>query len=191
MSEIEFRRRAIKTLTNSVGVYALCDLDQIPVYVGQSSDGIQSRVRRHLTSARSDIIANRQIDVWEIAYVWAFPAEKQNLNHLEAFLYHHFNDQSRLMNGSVPKRPNVQLGQAPEPSQIVQVIPDAIIQSRIDPGQRAARQANHYCAIADHFLNVKPSDEIGRAMEAHLWRLVENHKTLMSRLPLFEEYYDD
>ena len=31
------------------------------------ADGIRSRVARHLTSARSDIIANRQIDVWEIA----------------------------------------------------------------------------------------------------------------------------
>ena len=44
-----------------------------PIYVGQSVDGIRSRVNRHLTSARSDIIANRQIDVWEIAWVWAYP----------------------------------------------------------------------------------------------------------------------
>lgn len=53
---LAFRRNAVRSLTNEVGVYVLCDLDQIPIYVGQSSDGIRARVRRHLTSARSDII---------------------------------------------------------------------------------------------------------------------------------------
>ena len=72
---ITFRRKAVRTLTNDVGVYVLCDLDQVPIYVAQSADGIRTRVRRHLTSARSDIIANRQIDVWEIAWVWAYPAK--------------------------------------------------------------------------------------------------------------------
>jgi hypothetical protein len=54
-----YRARQIKDLTDQIGVYALCDLDGVPIYVGQSVDGIRSRVRRHLTSARSDIIANR------------------------------------------------------------------------------------------------------------------------------------
>jgi excinuclease UvrABC nuclease subunit len=61
------RSKVLGGLTNEIGVYALCDLDQVPIYVGQSVDGIRTRVRRHLTSARSDVIANRQIDVWEIA----------------------------------------------------------------------------------------------------------------------------
>jgi hypothetical protein len=67
--DLTFRRKAVRTLTNEIGCYVLCDLDQAPIYVGQSVDGIRSRVNRHLTSARSDIIANRQIDVWEIAWV--------------------------------------------------------------------------------------------------------------------------
>jgi len=62
-----FRARQLSLLTNLIGVYALCDLDGMPVYVGQSTDGIRARVQRHLTSARSDVIANRMIDVWEIA----------------------------------------------------------------------------------------------------------------------------
>jgi excinuclease UvrABC nuclease subunit len=72
-TDFAFRKNAVRQLTNEIGVYALCDLDNVPVYVGQSSDGIRKRVSRHLTSARSDIIANRQIDVWEIAWVWAYP----------------------------------------------------------------------------------------------------------------------
>ena len=71
----DFRSRALSQLTNEIGVYALCDLDGQPIYVGQSIDGIRTRVRRHLTSARSDVIANRQIDVWEIAFVWAWPVD--------------------------------------------------------------------------------------------------------------------
>lgn len=65
--DFNFRKQAVKALTNETGVYILSDLDDVPIYVGQSTDGIRSRVARHLTSARSDIIANRQIDVWEIA----------------------------------------------------------------------------------------------------------------------------
>lgn len=68
-SSIAFRRAACERITNEIGVYALCDLDGIPIYVGQSVDGVRARVRRHLTSARSDIIANRQVDVWEAAWV--------------------------------------------------------------------------------------------------------------------------
>ena len=53
-----------------------------------ASWGIQSRVRRHLTSARSDVIANRQIDVWEIAFVWAWPVSSPDqLVPLEAHLF--------------------------------------------------------------------------------------------------------
>jgi hypothetical protein len=67
-------RRAVRTLTNEIGCYLLCDLDQVPIYDGQSI-GIRSHVNRHLTSARSDIIANCQIDVWEIAWVLAYPVK--------------------------------------------------------------------------------------------------------------------
>jgi hypothetical protein len=59
---LAFRRRAGRTLINRIGCYVLCDLDEVPIYVGQSIDGIRARVNRHLTSARSDIIANRQVD---------------------------------------------------------------------------------------------------------------------------------
>jgi excinuclease UvrABC nuclease subunit len=38
--DLGFRRRAVKTLTNKIGCYVLCDLDAIPIYVGQSKDGI-------------------------------------------------------------------------------------------------------------------------------------------------------
>jgi hypothetical protein len=178
MTDFAFRKKAVKTLTTSIGVYVLCDLDNVPIYVGQSKDGIRSRVARHLTSARSDIIANRQIDVWEIAYVWTYPVTSADtINALEAQLFHHFNPQSQLMNGTVP--PSNGYGAVPEPEQIVQVMPDAEVRERKDPAQRLPRQADHYAQIVGHFLAVKNSPQIARAMDAHFSRLQKYHRTLL------------
>lgn len=115
---IVFRRSAIATLETRIGVYALCDLDGVPIYIGQSVDGIRARVRRHLTSARSDIIANRQVDVWEIAYVMAWPTERELIGALEGALFHHYNALSPLMNGSVPPTPSGPFD-IPAPTQII------------------------------------------------------------------------
>jgi hypothetical protein len=153
--DLPFRRRAVRTLTNEIGCYALCDLDQVPIYVGQSVDGIRSRVNRHLTSARSDIIANRQIDVWEIAWVWAYPVKnKMEIGALEDALFHKFHARSALMNGKVPK-PLAAESEPPEPTQRVQVMPDAEIAEKKDPALRLPRQAEHYSQIVGHFLAVK------------------------------------
>src|SRR5882757_2455835 len=104
--DLPFRHRAVRTLTNEIGCYVLCDLDEVPIYVGRSVDSIRARVNRHLTSARSDIIANRQIDVWEIAWVWAYPVAKlQDIQPLENALFHAFHSKSALMNGKVPPNP--------------------------------------------------------------------------------------
>lgn len=176
--DFEFRRKAVQQLTNKCGVYSLCDLDNVPIYVGQSTDGIRSRVRRHLTSARSDIIANRQIDVWEIAYVWTYPvADKAEIKLLEARLFHFFHPKSELMNGTHPPKPP--RGKRPKPAQIVQVMSDEEIADKKDPAQRLPRQAAHYAQVIGHFLAVKNSRQISRAMDAHFERLQKYHARLL------------
>ena len=128
-TNFDFRNKACGSLTSEIGVYVLCDLDKTPIYVGQSKDGIRSRVRRHLTSARSDIIDG--------------------------------------------------ITQLPEPAQIVQVMSDAENEDKSDPVHRLPRQAAHYTQMVDHFLNVKKSTEILRAMEAHFGRLQRYHNSLV------------
>ena len=176
--DLAFRRQAVRTLTNAIGCYVLCDLDGVPIYVGQSVDGIRSRVNRHLTSARSDIIANRQVDVWEIAWVWAYPvAIRAEIAALEDALFHKFHSDSPLMNGKVPKRgPALAL---PEPLQIVQVMADSEIVEKRDPALRLPRQAEHYSQIVGHFLAVKNSREIALSIEAHFARLTAYHHRLL------------
>jgi hypothetical protein len=177
--DLAFRRKAVRTLTNEIGCYVLCDLDQVPIYVGQSVDGIRSRVNRHLTSARSDIIANRQIDVWEIAWVWAYPVkDKGEIGDLEDQLFHAFNAKSALMNGKVPK-PRAVRASPPDPSQKVQVMTDAEIAEKKDPALRLPRQAEHYSQIVGHFLAVKNSREIAGAIQAHFERLQKYHRQLL------------
>lgn len=157
----------------------LCDLDGVPIYVGQSTDGIRSRVARHLTSARSDIIANRQLDVWEVAYVWAYPVNsKEEIGPLEGLLYHHYHPKSQLINGTVPPKPE-DASVVPEPLQKVQVMSDEEIASRRDSVHRLPRQANHYAEIVGHFLEVKQSKQIGKAMGAHFQRLSRYHNDLL------------
>ncbi len=177
--DFKFRRRAVRTLTTQIGVYVLADLDNVPVYVGQSTDGIRARVQRHLTSARSDVIANRQIDVWEIAFVWEYPTEsKPEMDALEAALFHHFNPGSRLMNGTIPAEPAGPVT-IPDPANVVQVMPDEEIAEKKDPELRLPRQAKHYADIVGHFLAVKNSNQVARAMDAHFERLAKYHRTLL------------
>ena len=177
--DLAFRRKAVRTLTNEIGCYVLCDLDQVAIYVGQSVDGIRSRVNRHLTSARSDIIANRQIDVWEIAWVWAYPVrDKTEIGTLEDELFHAFNAKSALMNGKAPK-PRANRSSPPDPSQKVQVMSDAEIAEKKDPALRLPRQAEHYSQIVGHFLAVKNSKEIAGAIQAHFERLQKYHRQLL------------
>lgn len=177
--DLAFRRSAVRTLTNKVGCYVLCDLDQVPLYVGQSRDGIRARVNRHLTSARSDIIANRQVDVWEIAWVWAYPIENvDEISRTETALFHAFHPKSALMNGKVPPAPENKI-EIPAPFQIVQVMSDNEILEKLDPALRLPRQAEHYSQIVGHFLAVKNSKEIAGAIQAHYQRLSKYHRQLL------------
>ena len=178
--DFSFRRTQVRRLTTSIGVYALCDLDNVPIYVGQSKDGIRARVQRHLTSARSDIIANRQVDVWEIAFVWAFPvSSKQQLGPLEATLYSIHHPQSRLMNGTVPKE-EVKTSLKIEPEEVVQVMPEAERLEKLELDQRLPRQAKQYADIVGHFLAVKNSDQISLSMDAHFERLSRYHAIMLN-----------
>ncbi len=178
--DLAFRKVAVGKLTTKIGCYVLCDLDQVPIYVGQSTDGIRKRVQRHLTSARSDVIANRQIDVWEIAWVWAYPvSSKPEIEPLEDALFHEFHPISPLMNGKVPKQP-AEGFVIPEPQQVVQVMGNDEIEDKRDPALRLPRQAEHYTQIVGHFLAVKNSKEIAGAIQAHFDRLQRYHREMLN-----------
>lgn len=169
----DFRQDALQSLTNDVGVYALVDLDGDPLYVGKSHDGIRNRVRRHLTSARSDIIANRQIDPWEIAEVWAWPCAPNEIAPMEAALFRKFDAAKTLMNGSIPS--SMVALEPPDPAQKVQVLPGDVRSQRLQPEIRLPRQIEHYNRLVDYILVVKDARHLRRSAGAHYERLSRYH----------------
>ena len=117
--------------------------------------------------------------MWEIAWVWAYPAKnKAEIGVLEDELFHAFDSKSALMNGKVPK-PRGNRVSLREPSQKVQVMSDAEMAEKKDPALRLPRQAEHYSQIVGHFLAVKNSREIAGAIEAHFERLQKYHRQLL------------
>lgn len=55
------------------GVYAFYDYDGEPIYVGQTNEQLRVRVRRHLTNQRTDAVAMRVLDVFEVAELQVWP----------------------------------------------------------------------------------------------------------------------
>lgn len=170
-----FKQDQIQRLPDKAGVYALCDLDEQPIYVGQATESrdtsIRKRVQRHLTSARSDIVANRQIDVWEIAFVWAWvvPNRERRLE-TEAYLYHQFDRQSPLVNGTVPQESGDLSFKLPRRHR-VQIMRDSEVDARQDPSLRFPRQIQHFNALVDYILNTQDKKHLRRAIDVHFDRL--------------------
>lgn len=172
----QYRHEQLLSLTDEIGVYALCDLDGVPIYIGKSVDGIRSRVRRHLTSARSDVIANRLVDVWEVAYVWGWPAaDKETVSALEYQLFHQMNNKSALMNSQLPRTPSTTDIEIPA-RQSVQILPNEEIKIRLLARNRFSRQAHQLSYLLDYILEIKNNVEMQRSLAVHFDRLEKYHR---------------
>lgn len=64
-----------KRLGRCVGVYAFYDYDGEPIYVGQTWEDFATRIGRHLRGQRSDTLAYRILDPFEVAEVRLWPIE--------------------------------------------------------------------------------------------------------------------
>jgi hypothetical protein len=57
----------------SWGCYGFYDYEGEPIYVGQTYEQLRTRVRRHLTNQRTDAVAMRILDVFEVAELELWP----------------------------------------------------------------------------------------------------------------------
>ena len=55
------------------GVYLFYDYDGEPIYVGQTTEKLRTRIRRHLTNQRTDAVAMRVLDPFEVAEIEMWP----------------------------------------------------------------------------------------------------------------------
>ncbi len=78
------------------GVYAFFDYDDEPIYVGQTHEQLSTRLNRHLTNQRTDAVAMRILDIFEVAQVRMWPVwelqdvpatDKDALRRLDAYEY--------------------------------------------------------------------------------------------------------
>jgi hypothetical protein len=135
------------------GVYAFYDYDGEPIYVGQTNEQLRVRVRRHLTNQRTDAVAMRILDVFEVAEIELWPLwdlqdapsgdrdAKRRLDEYEYSAYVRAIAQSRfhaILNEKIP--PVSELVELP-PSRRLQLISDGARAERGHPDTRIARRA--------------------------------------------------
>ncbi|MET7961473.1 GIY-YIG nuclease family protein [Micromonospora zamorensis] len=146
------------------GCYAFYDYDGEPIYVGQTNEQLRVRVRRHLTNQRTDAVAMRILDVFEVAEIelwplWEFEdvggkqhpdyaAAQQRLNAVEYTAYLKAIRESRfkaILNEKIPPAcPVVDL----PPSRRFSLISDATRRERGHPDIRIARRAETISRLA-------------------------------------------
>ena len=139
------------------GVYAFYDYDGEPIYVGQTFEGLGSRIGRHLTNQRTDAVAMNVLDPFEVAEIGVWPLnlrhlnaaeQKEQLDCAEFTVFEKVVAESKLgavLNEKPPRSmPVVQLPKGYRK----RIIPDDIFPNRKHPDVRIARRANTIASLA-------------------------------------------
>ena len=139
------------------GVYSFYDYDGEPIYVGQTFEGLGSRIGRHLTNQRTDAVAMNVLDPFEVAEICVWPLDlshlsseeqREHLDRAEFTVFEKVIAESKL--GAVLNE------KPPRPTPAVQlpkhyrrrIIPDDIFPQRNHPDIRIARRANTIASLA-------------------------------------------
>ncbi len=146
------------------GVYAFFDYDGEPIYVGQTFEGLSSRIGRHLTNQRTDAVAMSVLDPFEVRFIEMYPLvpfdgvksghadfrqAKAELNRVELEVFTRCLAQSEFRNVLNEKDPALVplTGQIP-PSVRVEVISEDVRKLRDHPDVRIARRAQTIARLA-------------------------------------------
>ena len=140
------------------GIYAFYDYDDEPIYVGQTYEKLSGRIGRHLTNQRTDAVAMRVLDPFEVFRVQMWPlwqfdsitgkdpqfaAAKAVLNQHEYTAYFNALAASKfgaILNEEIP--PPSELVEMPESVSGV-IIPDDLIAERGHSDVRIERRTEN------------------------------------------------
>lgn len=147
-----------KTLGRCIGVYAFFDYDGEPIYVGQTKEDFATRVGRHLRGQRSDTLAYRILDPFEVAEMQLWPAEylrglpakdrTKAIDTLEYSVYLNAIDTSKYKAILNEKIPPVSLRQELPRSYRFKLVPESMRAEREHPDVRIARRAETLSRVA-------------------------------------------
>ena len=146
------------------GVYAFFDYDAEPIYVGQTFEGLSSRIGRHLINQRTDAVAMSVLDPFEVCFVElyplaaydgvkrkhaSFPEAKSHLNQLELAVFERCIANSKF--GAILNEKNpalVAISEAiPDPVRAC-IVSNEVRQIRGHPDVRIARRAQTIARLA-------------------------------------------
>ncbi|WP_233284412.1 GIY-YIG nuclease family protein [Prescottella equi] len=142
------------------GVYAFYDYDGEPIYVGQTNERLRTRVRRHLTNQRTDAVAMRILDVFEVAEMELWPLwdmeqagasdhdAKAILNATEYSAYLQAIERSKFKAILNEKIPPLSAPIDLPPSRRFQLVSDETRSERGHPDVRIARRAETISRLA-------------------------------------------
>lgn len=145
------------------GAYCFFDYDGEPIYVGQTSEQLRVRIRRHLTNQRTDAVAMNVLDPFEVCDIQMWPlweyqevrskdgeyrAAADHLNRLEYTVHQEVLAASTL--GAVLNEKDMPRGELTVLPESVRgrIIPDEIYPVRKHSDVRIARRAQTIAALA-------------------------------------------
>lgn len=162
------------------GIYAFYDYDGEPIYVGQTFEGLGSRIGRHLTNQRTDAVAMNVLDPFEVAEICVWPLDLAHLNEdgqrefldrAEFTVFERVITESKLgavLNEKPPKSaPTIELPKCYRQ----RIIPDDIFPHRKHPDIRIARRANTIASLARVISERKVSKGLRRTLLTQARRL--------------------
>jgi len=181
------------------GVYAFYDFDNEPIYVGQTNERLSGRVSRHLTNQRTDAVAMRVLDPFEVCYLqlWPLPEYQQTqkkdssarrvLNQLEYTVYQHLLSESvfsAVLNEKLPVTTSkIKL----PPSLKAKIVSVEVSAVRDHPDLRIARRAATLAALARIIGERKVQSGLRRVLWVQARRLEWLAKQRLSRPKLADE----
>ena len=141
------------------GVYAFYDYDGEPIYVGQTNEQLRVRVRRHLTNQRTDAVAMRVLDIFEVAELEMWPlwelaeqtdkdAVRKRLDEVEYTAYVQAIEASRFRAILNEKIPPVSAFVGLPPSYKFSLVGSVALDEREHPDVRIARRAETISRLA-------------------------------------------
>ncbi len=144
------------------GVYAFFDYDAEPIYVGQTNENLRTRIRRHLTNQRTDAVAMKVLDPFEVyqVEVWPLPqyegrstSDGEAMAHLNWLEYEiHRDALARSQFGAVLNEkdpyPFEQREFLRPQSYRGTIVSDAVFKLRSHPDTRLARRAETLSLLA-------------------------------------------
>jgi hypothetical protein len=144
------------------GVYAFFDFDGEPIYVGQTNEKLSTRIRRHLTNQRTDAVAMKVLDPFEVyeIEVWPLPhlqeadlknlTAKAELDWLESTVFQTLLKKSRfnaVLNEKKPSRvTSVKYSKPPTWRGVI--VSSEVFDLRSHPDTRIARRAETLSLLA-------------------------------------------